>query len=227
MRKRRKYPQLPDAAVSPSFLDAFRTIVSRIEASIRKAGNARLSLPVRMYVAGGIAAHFYTAARTTRDVDATLSHRMLFPEDLEASYRDTDGKARLLYFDRQYNDSFGLLHEDAHKDSIPFPVQGIDPKVIEVRLLSPVDLAVSKLSRFADHDRDDIEALAACGLLKSAELRQRTEEAMRYYIGDPAPLRTSIAQACELIAGASGKPDGRAKTRGSGISRPLRRIVRP
>lgn len=215
MRKRQQHPQLPNAAVSPSFLDAFRTIVGRIETSIRKAGSARLSLPVRMVVAGGIAVHFYTAARTTRDVDATLSHRMLLPEDLEVSYRDTDGKARLLYFDRQYNDSFGLLHEDAHRDSIPFPVQGIDPKVIQVRLLSPVDLVVSKLSRFADHDRDDIKALAACALLKSPQLRKRAEEAMQYYIGDPAPLRTCIAKACELIAAASGKPDGRAKTRGS------------
>lgn len=215
MRKRQKHPQLPNAAVSPSFLDAFVTIVGRIETSIRKAGKARLSLPVRMFVAGGIAVHFYTAARTTRDIDATLSHRMLLPEDLEASYRDADGRARLLYFDRQYNDSFGLLHEDAHRDSIPFPLQGTDPKVIEVRLLSPVDLAVSKLSRFADHDRDDIEALAGCGLVKSAQLRKRAEQAMRYYVGDPVPLRTSIAKACELITAASGKPDRRAKARGS------------
>jgi hypothetical protein len=210
MRKRQNHPKLPNAAVSPSFLDAFRTIVSRIETSIRKAGNDRLALPVRMVVAGGIAVHFYTAVRTTRDVDATLSHRMLLPDNLEASYRDADDKARLLYFDRQYNDTFGLLHQDANKDSIQFPVPGIDPKVVEVRLLSPVDLAVSKLSRFADHDRDDIKALAACGLLKSSELRKRAEEALQHYIGDPAALKTSIAQACELVARASSKSVRRA-----------------
>jgi hypothetical protein len=124
-------PKLPNPAVGTDFLDAFRTMVGRIEASIRASGNRKLELPVRMYLAGGVASHFYTARRITDDVDATFSHRMLLPEDLEISYRDTDGKARLLYFDRQYNDTFGLLHEDAYKDSTPLKLGGIDPKVVE------------------------------------------------------------------------------------------------
>ena len=152
-----------------------------------------------MYVAGGVASHFYTAARRTDDVDATFSHRMLLPENLEISYRDTDGKARLLYFDRQYNDTFGLLHEDAYKDSMPLKLGGIDPKVIEVRLLSPVDLAVSKLARFAEHDQEDIRALAAEGLLKSKDLKKRAAEALKHYIGNPGPIKISITLACRVI----------------------------
>ena len=37
---------------------------------------------------------------------------------------------------------------------------GFDPGIVEVRVLSPVDPAVSKLARFGDADRDDIEILA-------------------------------------------------------------------
>ncbi len=176
-------------------------MVSRIEESVRASGNKKLALPVRMFVAGGVASHFYTAARMTDDVDATFSHRMLLPEDLEISYRDADGKARLLYFDRQYNDTFGLLHEDAYTDSLPLKLDGVDPAVVEVRLLSPVDLAVSKLARFAEYDQDDIKALAEEGLLKSKELKKRAEEALKHYIGNPGPIKTSINVACKLIDG--------------------------
>ena len=191
--------KLPNPAVGTNFLDAFKTMVGRIDDSIKASGNRKLALPVRMYVAGGAASHFYTARRMTDDVDATFSHRMLLPEDLDISYRDADGKARLLYFDRQYNDTFGLLHENAHKDSIPLKIDGIDSKVIEVRLLSPVDLTVSKLSRFAEHDQEDIKALAAAGLLNSKDLRKRAEEALRHYIGNPEPIKTSITFAGRMV----------------------------
>ena len=192
-------PKLPNPAVGTNFLDAFKTMVGRIEESIKGSGNRKLMLPVRMFVAGGAAAHFYTAKRMTDDVDATFSHRMLLPENLEISYRDTDGKARLLYFDRQYNDTFGLLHEDAYKDSTSLKLGGIDPKVVEVRLLSPVDLAVSKLARFAEHDREDIKALAEEGLLNSKDLKKRAGEALKHYIGNPGPIKASITLACRVI----------------------------
>lgn len=52
-------------------------------------------LPIRMYVAGGAALHFYTGERTSKDIDASFSRRILLPEDLEVSYRDADGAARL------------------------------------------------------------------------------------------------------------------------------------
>jgi hypothetical protein len=70
------------------------------------------------------------------------------------AYRDEeDGSARLLYFDRQYNDTLGLMHEDAQNDSIPLTLEGIDSRVLDVRILTPVDLAVSKLGRFSEQDR--------------------------------------------------------------------------
>ena len=92
--------------------------------------------------------------------------------------------ARLLYFDRQYNDTLGLLHEDAHDDSIVLQLEGTDPKIVEVRLLSPLDLAVSKIGRLSDQDRDDIAVLARRGLVTSTALRRRAEQAAGGYVGD-------------------------------------------
>lgn len=152
-----------------------------------------------MYIAGGAALHLLTGERVTEDIDATFSARVLLRDEIEVSYRDPDGRARLMYLDRNYNDTLGLLHERAYEDAKPVTIPGLDRSVIEVRVLSPVDLAVSKLARFTDQDRDDIELLARKGLLDSASVRKRAEEALRGYVGDAAPVRTSIDMACRVI----------------------------
>ena len=186
----------------PAYLEAFTVIVSRIEQSLKAAGTKPRE-PVRMFVAGGAALHFYTGARISEDIDATFSKRVILPRDLEVAYRDGDGSPRLLYFDRQDNDTLGLLHEDADTNSIPLDLDRIDRKVIDVRLLSPVDLAVSKLSRFEGQDQDDIRALAAAGLLKVAEFRRRAEEALAAYVGASDRVQLSIKLASKLISQAA------------------------
>jgi uncharacterized nucleotidyltransferase DUF6036 len=180
----------PDSAASKEYVEAFREIVFRIARAL--SGAARRSQPVRMYVAGGAAMHLYTGERVSEDIDAVFSRRIALPEDLEVAYRDADGAARLLYFDRQYNDTLGLLHEQAHEDAVALSLEGIDPRVMEVRLLSPLDLAVSKVGRLSQVDRDDIALLVRRGLVDPAALRKRSEEAMADYIGDLTRLRNSI-----------------------------------
>ena len=152
-----------------------------------------------MYVAGGAAVHFYTGNRISEDVDAAFSRRILPGGDLEVSYTDSAGTPRLLYFDTQYNESFALVHEDAHEDSLPLDLPGLAREPVEVRLFSPLDLAVSKLARFAEHDRDDIRAMARAGLIEESALRQRAEEALGGYVGDSRRIRTSIGLACEIV----------------------------
>jgi hypothetical protein len=188
----------PDRNARPEFVGAFVTIAERISASLGTV--SKRALPIRMYIAGGAALHFYTGARISEDVDASFSHRIALPENLEVAYRDADGRARVLYFDRNYNDTFALMHEDAQDDSKPLEIKGIDPEVLDVRLLSPVDLAVSKLARFSSQDRDDIVALARHRLIDAASLRKRAEEALGGYVGDTGRLKGSIDIACRIIA---------------------------
>lgn len=187
----------PDRNARPEYVAAFRELVDRIAKSLVDVP-AKL-LPIRMYVAGGAALHFYTGERVSKDVDATFSRRIALPENLEVAYRDADGGARLLYFDRQYNDTLGLLHEDAYDDSVPLSIPGFKSAAVEVRLLSSLDLAVSKIGRFASQDRDDIVALARRKLVESKALRRRAEAAVGGHVGDTARLRTSIDLACRLV----------------------------
>lgn len=187
----------PSKAADPALIKALTEIVARIAGPLAEIAPTRL--PIRMFLAGGAAVHFYVGGRVSEDVDANFSARMLLPEDLDVNYIDAHGKHRLLYFDRQYNDTYALMHEDARDDAVALTLLGVDPRVIEVRALSPVDLAVSKLSRFEDHDRDDIAALARAGLISAVAVRQRANEALDDYVGGKDRVRTAIDLACRLI----------------------------
>ncbi|MEO8038846.1 MAG: DUF6036 family nucleotidyltransferase, partial [Betaproteobacteria bacterium] len=189
---------------------AFEEIVRRIARTL--ADTPSTALPVRMYVAGGAALHLHTGTRVSEDVDGVFSRRIALPADLEVAYRDSDGTARLLYLYRQYDDSFGLLHEDAYDESVAVPLEGIDPGVLDVRLLSALDLAVSKIARLSEQDREDIATLAERGLVDPDRLMARATEAAQACVGDVARLRSSIDIAVRIARKAmSGKRSPKRK----------------
>ncbi len=196
----------PAADASTEFIGALRELLLRIQDSL--ARTPARQLPVRMTIAGGAALHCYAATRVSRDVDATFSHRLALPDDLVVTYRDADGAAQYLYLDRAYNDTLGLLHEDAAEDAVKLSLPGLDGKILDVRVLSALDLAVSKLARFADVDRQDIEALAKRGLVTARALCKRAEEALVGYVGDLVRVRGAIDTACRLIERHSGTASG-------------------
>ena len=177
----------------PAYLGAFKALLKRLLANV----NASPKEPISVYLAGGAAMHLYTGIRISDDVDAVFSRKLLVPADTQVLYRDSQGKPRSLYFDPNYNESFALLHEDAHEDAMRLPLTGI--KGVRILVLQPVDLAVSKLSRFAEIDRADILQLAKDGLITAKALRQRAGQALSGYVGNPAPLRTSLNLACRDI----------------------------
>lgn len=187
----------PSRAARPEYLAAFTELVRRIATTLHELPRRRL--PIKMYVAGGAAMHLYIGERVSNDVDAVFSKLIALPGDLEGAYQDSDGAARLLYFDRQCNDTFALMHEDARDDSVPLTLKHIDASVLDVRLLSTLDLAVSKISRFSSQDRDDITALAKHGLIKSAALRRRAQQAMKNYVGNLETLNGAIDLASRIV----------------------------
>lgn len=191
----------PDPRVGRNYLEAFAGIAGRIAQSLK--GAPASELPVRMFIAGGAALYLHLGTRVSEDIDATFSRRLVMSDDMSVSYRDVDGQARVLYLDRNYNDSLGLLHEDAYEDSVPVSIAGVDTRLIEVRLLSTLDLAVSKLSRFSEQDRQDIEQLARERLIGSKALRRRAEEALGGYVGNTETLKSTIDVACRVVDAAN------------------------
>lgn len=150
-----------------------------------------LQQTLRVYLAGGMAVYFYVGKRVSHDLDAEFAGRVLLPADLAV---EIDGDEPV-YFDTHFNPKFALVHENYQRDA--FPVNLGVPH-IDLRLLSPVDLAVSKIARFADVDREDIASLVQAGLTNAPAIAQRAREAVAAYIGNPADIRHKIALAVEV-----------------------------
>lgn len=154
-----------------------------------------LQSPLKVFLAGGMAVHLYTASRVTTDVDAEFGSRVFLPGDLVVDVRLEDGTRELLYFDTNYNATFALMHEDYLDDAI-----ALDMGVPQIRLyvLLPLDLAVSKIARFADNDKEDIAELVRLGLTTANEIEQRATQAMAGYVGGLPMLRLNLRDAVAL-----------------------------
>ena len=137
--------------------------------------------------------------RPSRDVDASFSLRIHLPADLEESYTDRDSNPASVYLDANYNDTLGPRHEDALADAEPLELAAVDAARVDVRVLTPIDLAISKLGRFGDHDRDDVVAMARAGLLDAGKFERRAKEALKYYVGHPAAPQANLRDAIALI----------------------------
>lgn len=183
----------------PAYVAAFRTLALRVA----RSANVTAAAPITMFLAGGAAMHFYTGARMTDDIDAVFDRKILVPAAATVIYRDAEGKARSVYFDVNYNESYAFLHEDAYDDAWQLALDDLD--AVRVLVLQPVDLAISKLARFSEIDRGDILQLAKDGLITADALRQRAEDALPGYVGNVAPLKTSILLVCRDIDGLGGK----------------------
>jgi hypothetical protein len=158
-------------------------------------GRLSLRSPLTVYLAGGMAVHLYTASRVTTDVDAEFAGRVMLPQDLLVEVQLEDGSLQVIYLDTNYNPTFALMHEDYQEDSIPVDL-GLEQ--IRVRVLSPTDLAVSKIARLADNDREDIRALVAERLTSAAEIEARATEALGGYVGGIEMLRANLRDAVAI-----------------------------
>lgn len=180
---------------SPVFYTQTRLSNAFRQLLIQLADQLSLTKPLNVYVAGGMAVHFYTASRVTADVDAEFGSRVLLPQDLMVELTLEDGSPQVLYFDTNYNSSFALMHEDYLDDALPVHF-GVE--LIQVFVLSPVDLAVSKIARFADNDKQDIAQLVRLGLTTAEEIETRAMSALSGYIGRQSTLLLNLRDALAI-----------------------------
>ncbi len=148
--------------------------------------------PLAVYLAGGMAVHLYTGSRVTTDVDAEFAGRVAIPNDLCVDVGAPDGTGQLLYLDTSYNPMFALMHEWYQDDAIELE---LDLPRIRLFVLSPLDLAVSKLARFADNDRADVTALVDAGLVTADDLERRAKEALVGFVGGRSMVVMNIDEA--------------------------------
>lgn len=175
-------------------------MLEKLESHVKSGGYT--GDPIRMFLAGGMAMHYHCGVRYTEDVDASFSKRLLVPaEALTVDYLREDGTPSALYFDANYNDTFALLHPDHRDHAGEWEGIGNEERLVRLFVLAPVDLAVSKLSRFSPQDREDILALASNRLVNAEQLRRQASEALDYYVGDTSWIQHYLNDVCETMAG--------------------------
>jgi len=183
----------------PNLSEALRIVVDKIDGAVRAGGYA--GPPINMYLAGGLAVHYYSRTRYTHDIDASFSRRVLLPvKELATQFVGKNGEPSVLYFDNNYNPSFALMHPDYQETAREWRGFGNDQRMVKLYVLDPVDLAVSKVSRLSEQDREDILMLASLGLISAAAVRGRAAEAMDCYVGNKQPLLANIESVCNAIA---------------------------
>ena len=158
---------------------------------------ARIDLKrsMNVHLAGGMAMHLFTASRVTTHVDAEFAGKALLPNDLLVDVTLEDGSPRVIYLDTNYNSTFALLHEDYQLDALAVE---FDLQQLRLFVLCPVDLAVSKIARLSDIDKEDIQALVTLGLVTMEAIQKRALTALAGYVGRPESLLLNLRDVLQL-----------------------------
>ena len=173
-------------------IDAVRSLFE-LQAKIVESA----SKPVEVIIGGGIAAHYWTRARTTLDVDAEFLQKVLVATH-RVTYESAPGQKQSLFFDRNYNTTLGTLHEGYRDRAVR--VRDFEPSDrLLVYVMAPVDLAVSKLGRFQGNDQRDIAEMAKLGLIDAVQFEQLATEAIDYFVGDKGPLPMNRDRALQIV----------------------------
>lgn len=136
--------------------------------------------PVDLFIAGGIAVNYYTASRMSKDIDAIISRRVEIPANLSVIWFNDKGEISELKYDHHYTPTLGIMHENYR--SRAYLQYVIDDK-LNVYVLSPEDLIISKLVRFGEQDQEDIKALIDNDLVDKKILEVLAKEAINDAIG--------------------------------------------
>ncbi len=175
-------------------IECIRGIFERL---VEAQNNGSATNKIKCYLAGGAAVHFYNSDRYTSDLDIEFSRRIYISKISNTFIDPSDNLEKRVFIDTSYNPFFSLLHEDYQLDSllIDLGVEGV-----ELKILSPLDLAVSKLSRYSPIDSNDIASLCQLGFFTSEELKKRAYEALSAYPGSPNMIKIDIDKAVENCA---------------------------
>lgn len=153
-----------------------------IEAALRLmeqvASQLRPDVEACAYIAGGVAVSWWLGkSRVTFDLDAVYSGRFGV---YDISPVEICGHSGRMELDTNYNDSFSFVQEDYYDRAEEIAVIGR----MHVKVVAPVDLALMKISRFSQKDREDITDLIKAGLVDESEFERLAADARITYIGN-------------------------------------------
>jgi hypothetical protein len=163
--------------IATSFKDA---IIEMMQEIAKVIPDSHKQTPVKAYLTGGGAVHYYCNSRVSDDVDLIMQYTVKIPEDLFVVWLNEEGALEQVHYDYTYNSTFGLLHEEYEDRAVHMIT--IEDK-FEIYLLSPEDLIISKLIRFAQNDEEDIQNIIKTGKVDKKLLYELAKDAISVGVG--------------------------------------------
>lgn len=108
---------------------------------------------------------------------------------------DENGLETNLEFDSGFNTSLASIDPDYDERLIPL----INNSIVEVYLVSGLDLAVSKLARLSDRDIEDIKELYLKGKFPLEAFKKSANNAEMYY-ATPEQLHSNIQYIFSILS---------------------------
>ena len=158
---------------------------------------------VKAFIFGGCAFHIHTNARGSNDIDAEIQaiqqlkkhDIVVFLENNDVEYLDDNNLETNLEFDRSFNTSLASVDPDYPERAIPLVANSI----VEVYLVSGLDLAISKLARLSDRDIEDIKELYLNGKFSLEAFKKSANNAEMYY-ATPEQLHSNIQYIVSILS---------------------------
>lgn len=188
-----------DTPISKAIFELFNKLEDWIVLNHKNLANGS----VKAYIFGGCAFHIHTNARGSNDIDAEIQaisylkkeDIYLFLENHDIEYMDENGLETNLEFDRGFNTSLASIDPDYDERLIPL----ISNSIVEVYLVSGLDLAVSKLARLSDRDIEDIKELYLKGKFSLEAFEKSANNAEMYY-ATPEQLHSNIQYIVSILS---------------------------
>ena len=158
----------------------------------------QLAGPTELHCFGGfVVAEYYGVSRATADVDVIAVIGAARPEDVQrmAGRGSALAKQHKVYID--------IVTVGAVPDDYADRLIDIFPRMfrnLRLRAFERHDLALAKLARNADHDREDVKRLSTGPGLDVPTLRDRYQRELRHQFGNPAREDLTLDLWLEMLA---------------------------
>lgn len=158
---------------------------------------------IKAYLFGGCALHIHTNARGSNDIDVEFSSaKWLTQKDIVFSRQfvtyQHEGVRRQVSLDQNFTPMLGPLHEDYQEDAIRLQPR-LKDSPLWIYVVTAEDLAVSKLGRYSQQDRDDILTLLRQNKVSADGFKKRATEALKYYVGNTSVATSHLQQVLSIF----------------------------
>lgn len=181
-----------DTPLSNAVFDLLRQLNDEIEGKLAETDQAGL---VKVYIFGGCAVHMYTNARGSNDLDIEVEaaemldvHSLVVELDTVYFTDPVEGDMHLDLDDTFQIGITPVVFPDYKKRAIPL---NEGAQKLHIYLVSPLDIAISKLSRCATDDIKDIVEIYRKGRFTLDEFKEAAREALDY-TATPGSLQQNI-----------------------------------